>query len=89
MLSQDNPDGTGDHENYFANSEVYDIDGQHFVNCTAKAVHIRSKGGHEKGHLHWWNLKEYTFFFSKRSEYFSTADTTYYELRRSIKPDYG
>ena len=88
FFSKDTPRGTGDHENYFNKAIVHEIDGQKFTDCKEKAVHIRSKGDQERGHISWWDLKEYIFFFSKESKYFRTGEIKYIELTRSLKPDY-
>ena len=91
LFSSDTPDGTGDHENYFQNvqkNNVYEINGDEYTNCSKTAIHIRSKGGQEQGHKSWWNLKEYTFFFSKRSKYFSSPKTLFIEVTRAVRPEY-
>ena len=82
------PTGTGDHENYFKKSNVHEIDGREYTDCTEVAIHIRSRGGQKDGHQSWWNLKEYTFFFSKHSKYFAYDDTMFVELTLALKPDY-
>ena len=88
LFSKDNPQGTGDHENYFKKAIVHEIDGQKFTDCKEKAVHIRSRGDQDRGHISWWNLKEYIFFFSRRSKYFRAGETKYIELTRALKPEY-
>ena len=88
FYSKDTPRGNGDHENFFKKSNVHEIDGREYTDCEEVAIHIRSRGGQEKGHQSWWNLKEYKFFFAKKSKYFSYGDTMFVELTRALKPDY-
>ena len=48
--NQDSPRGSGDHENYFDfinkkhdRLSVYDIDGNEYINCKKKAIHVRQR----------------------------------------------
>ena len=48
--SQDSPNGSGDHENYFDFVDgkrdrltVYDLSGKAYTNCKKKAVHVRKR----------------------------------------------
>ena len=47
--NEDNPFGTGDHENFFEflngrdRLKVYDLNGEAYTNCEKKAIHIRHR----------------------------------------------
>ena len=48
ILSIDNCDNTGDHENFFDDStDAYEIDGTKYTNCMKQAVRYRSKYEHK------------------------------------------
>ena len=89
----DNPQGTGDHENYLKNTEAYDIDGSKYGKCRKKAVNIRSRNMHEP----WYSLSgiydDVTLLFSRNSRYYSASvlesspdDISY---TRTLSPKYG
>ena len=85
-LSVDEPTGTGDHENYFVDdSNVYELDGKTYTNCIKKAIHIRSIDKH----ISWWNLRGYSFIFSRRSKFYWSVKTTQIEYTTSLNAYYG
>ena len=59
-MNTDSPIGTGDHEHYFYylngknRLEVLDPDGNIYLNCIKKAIHVRKKETHEP----WWDLRQ-------------------------------
>ena len=88
---------TGDHENYLfyleneqkSKSKVYDEEGVEYVNCTKKAVSVRS----ENEHKDWFSLNAYyTFLFSNNKKY---KESTSINLKdklgysRTFGPKYG
>ena len=90
--SVDEPDGTGDHENYFQQStDVFDLNGAQYGNCVKKAVHIRSKNKHEP----WFSLSgiysDIVFLFSKDGKYTTRVSDSPHEIKytRVLNPDYG
>ena len=89
----DNPQGTGDHENYLKKTNAFSLDGEKYEKCQKKAVHIRTKYLHEP----WYSLRgiypDITLLFSKNSKYSTiprpgapTGDISY---TRTLSPDYG
>ena len=77
-FSYDDPDGTGDHENYMSKSnEIFALDGTKYSQCEKKALHIRSRNSHEP----WYGLtgkySDLTFLFSN--------DTNFYRASENLK----
>jgi len=91
----DNPQGTGDHENFFKKTEAFSLGGQKYEKCQKKAVHIRTR----YMHVPWYSLSgiypDITLLFSKNSKYFTDpsdpldsnpGDISY---TRTLSSDYG
>ena len=67
LLSIDDCDGTGDHENYFKETtSAYELDGTYYTDCTKRAVSYRSKNEHRMLST----LTDYSILFSDGNSYY-------------------
>ena len=85
-ISTDEPDGTGDHENYKLGKSVtvFELDGKKYSKCEQKGQHIRSV----QTHISWHNLNQ-RFIYSKNGKYFKNLKPSQIKFRKSLDASHG
>ena len=86
ILSIDDCDRSGDHENYFINvTEAYEIDGTKYTNCEKKAVTYRSKNEHKPIS----QLTQNTFLLFDGKTYVPVFFDDFYDNKEIIHPKFS